>query len=92
MQGAEKKERKRALDNVVVALLDADLFYFVFLQIPRIHAAKFQLLDRSTRNAKWITIKAGRRWRGKEEYNYSDMYLCGRIISPRDYVDEACIT
>ena len=30
----------------------------LFLQIPRIHAAKFQLLDRSTRNVKWITIKA----------------------------------
>lgn len=40
----ERKEWKRALDIVVVALLDADLFYFVFLQIPRIHAAKFQLL------------------------------------------------
>lgn len=59
-QWAEKKEQKRALDNVVVALLDADLFYFVFLQIPRIHAVKFQLLDRSTRNAKWVTIKIGR--------------------------------
>lgn len=57
----EKKEQKRALDVVVVALLDADLFYFVFLQIPRIHAAKFQLLDKGTRNAKWVTIKVGRR-------------------------------
>lgn len=56
----EKKEQRRALDVVVVALIDADLFYFVFLQIPRIHAAKFQLLDKGTRNAKWVTIKAGR--------------------------------
>lgn len=43
-KGVGKKEWKRALDIVVVALLVADLFYFVFLQISRIHAAKFQLL------------------------------------------------
>lgn len=40
-QRVKKKKQKRTLD---IALLDADLFYFVFLQIPRIHGAKFQLL------------------------------------------------
>ena len=53
MHGGGKERAEEVLDNVVVRRRS-----ILFLQIPRIHAAKFQLLDRSTRNVKWITIKA----------------------------------
>jgi len=90
--GRKRKSRREPSTSLSSPFQTPTYSTSCFLQIPQIHAAKFQLLDRSTRNAKWVTIKAGRRWCGKEGYNDLDVYLCGALfLDDVHYVGERMV-